>query len=139
MVATTTTPERQMPAAFGWMIVARLLVVMTFLQPLFIGMMFSGYGNGLNAHRANAYALVLLTIVSLFVAARTQRSSPAGRKLVTALGRFLVGLIVVAIIGILSSEGYRLHWLHFPAGVGMVGGAMGVMSAVGSLRQPTED
>lgn len=139
MVSTTTTPEHQTPAFPGWTIVARLMVLMTFLQPFFIGAMFSGYRDGLNAHRINAYALVLLAVGSLIVAIATQRKTPAGRKLVFALAEFSVLLVVVAVIGILSHQGYRLHWLHLPAGVGMVMGAMDIMTKAGNLRQPPVD
>ena len=139
MVATTTTPERHASATPGWTIVARLLVLMTFLQPFFIGAMFSGYRDGLNAHRINAYALILLAIGSLVVAIRTQRKTPAGRKLISALAEFSVLLVIVAIIGMLSHQGYRLHWLHLPAGVGMVMGALDIMTKAGDLRQPPAD
>ena len=139
MVATTTTSEHPARTLSGWIIVGRIMSIMTFLQPFFIGAMFSGYRDGLNAHRINAYALVLLAIGSLIVAIATQRRSPAGRKLISALAEFSVLLIVVAIIGVLSHEGYRLHWLHLPAGVGMVMGALDIVSKARDLQQPTDD
>ena len=140
MVAITPTAERSSPAIQGWVIVARLITLMIFLQPFFIGLLFSGHSMGMYAHRANAYALFLLTLGGLIVATVTRRGTPAGRTMIGEFIHLLVGIIVVAILGVLSHEGViRLHWLHFPAGVALLAPAMSLVAAAQGLYRPDAD
>jgi hypothetical protein len=134
MVATTTAPEDRALAPRLWLVLSGLLSLMTLAQALFAGMLLAGYPVGLDIHRANAYALFVLSLAGLVVAIATQRGTPAGRRLISALAHFMVGIIVVAILGVLSREGYRLHWLHLPAGVAMMGLAGVIREAASRLR-----
>lgn len=119
------------------MVVSGLLAIMTLAQSLFAGMLLAGYPVGLDIHRANAYALFFLAVAGLVAAIATQRGTPAGRRLISALAHFVIGIIIVAILGVLSREGYRLHWLHFPAGVAMMGLANVIREAASGLRSPS--
>jgi heme A synthase len=110
---------------------------MTLTQSLFAGMMLSGYPVGRDIHRTNAYALFVLSLVGVVVAIATQRQTRAGRRLISALAHFMVGIIVVAALGILSREGYRLHWLHLPAGVVMMGMASTIRNAASGIQSPS--
>lgn len=140
MVSTTPSASPSIPAIRGWVILTRLITLMIFLQPFFIGLMFSGRSNGLEMHRTNAYALLLLTLGGLIVAAITRRKSPAGRKLVSEFTHLLVGILIVAIVGVLSHEGIiRLHWLHFPLGMALLMPATSLVSAAQGLYRPAAD
>jgi uncharacterized membrane protein len=136
MVATTTTSDR-VPGAFNpWLLVARLLGLMTLAQAFFAGALLSGYTEGREAHRANAIALVVTALVLLIAAVATQRKTAAGRRLVFTSAQFFAGIMIVATIGMLSAEGHRLLWIHVPAGVMMMGGAAALQTAAGGVRQP---
>lgn len=138
MVATTPrTPDRQIPSSIGWIAVTRLMALMTFAQAFFAGMLLAGYPVGRDAHRANAYSLVGLTLVCLIAALTTRRHTEAGQRLIRALVSFVIGLAIVAALGILSREGYRLHWAHLPAGIAMMGSAGAVTHAASALSSPT--
>jgi len=140
MVSTTPTTSPSIPAIRGWVIVARLITLMIFLQPFFIGLLFSGQSMGMDAHGTNAYALFLLTLGGLIVAIFTRRETPTGRKMIGKFVHLLVGIIIVAILGVLSHEGViRLHWLHFPAGVALLAPAMSLVSAAQGLYRPDAD
>jgi len=136
MVVSTQTADRQ-PARFNpWLVTARILGVMTLAQAFFAGALLSGYTDGRLAHRVNAYSLFAIALVFVAVAIATQRTTPEGRRLIAAAGQFLAGIMVVAIIGMMSAEGHRLLWLHVPAGVMMMGGAAALQGAAGHLREP---
>lgn len=136
MVATTSTTERRTDGPFSpWLIVARLIGLMTLAQAFFAGALLSGYTEGCDAHRANAMALAILALGFLVASIATLRKTPAGRRLVFASAQFFAGIMVVAVIGMLSAEGHRLLWLHVPAGVMMMGGAARLQAAAGGLRQ----
>jgi hypothetical protein len=138
MVATTTTTGRR-PTPFNpWLVVARILMLMTLAQAFFAGALLSGYTEGRDAHRINAYSLEALALVLLIASIATQRKTPAGRRMIAATGLFLVGIMVVATIGVLSAEGHRLLWLHVPAGVMMMGSAASLQAAARNLRQPAD-
>jgi len=140
MVSTTPTASPSVPAIRGWVIVARLILLMVFLQPFFIGLLFSGRSMGMDAHSTNAYALFLLTLGGLIVATFTQRKTPVGRKMIGEFIHLLVGIVIVAILGVLSHEGViRLHWLHFPAGAALLAPAMSLVSAAQGLYRPDAD
>lgn len=139
MVSTAPTANRSSPNMQPWVILARLITLMIFLQPFFIGLVFSGRSNGLDMHSANAYALFLLTLGGLIVAAITRRKGPAGREMIGKLIHLLVGIVIVAILGVLSHEGViRLHWLHFPVGMALLIPAMSLVSAAQALYQPKD-
>ena len=136
MVATTTTTDRA-PAPFNpWLIVARLLGLMTLAQAFFAGALLSGYTEGRDAHRANAMALFFLALGFMASAIVRQRRTRAGRRLVFTSAQFFAGIMIVATIGMLSAEGHRLLWLHVPAGVMMMGGAAALQAAARDARQP---
>jgi hypothetical protein len=134
MVATTATPDRPASASRLWVGLSGLLSLMTLAQSLFAGMLLAGYPIGRHIHRGNAYALFLFSLVGLVVAIMTQRRTRAGRRLISALAHFMVGIIIVTALGILSREGYRLHWLHLPAGVAMMGMASMIQRAARGLQ-----
>lgn len=139
MVATTSTADRQAGPFNPWLLVARLLGLMTLAQAFFAGALLSGYTEGRDAHRVNAMALAILALGFLVASVATQRRTPGGRRLVRASAQFFAGIMIVATIGMLSAEGHRLLWLHVPAGVMMMGGAAALQSAAGALRQPTRN
>lgn len=134
MVATTT--DRQVTQLNPWLIVARVLMLMTLAQAFFAGALLSGYTEGRDAHRANAMALAFLALGLLVASIARLRGTPSGRRLVRASAQFFAGIMIVATIGMLSAEGHRLLWLHVPAGVLMMGGAAALQTAAGGLRQP---
>jgi hypothetical protein len=136
MVASTPTANRQ-PARFNpWLITARVLGLMTLAQAFFAGALLSGYTDGRLAHRLNAYSLFAITLIMVVAAIATQRTTPEGRRMLAASGQFLAGIMVVAVIGMMSAEGHRLLWLHVPAGVMMMGGAAALQGAAAHLREP---
>jgi len=140
MVATTTrTPERQHSSFNPWLVVARILMLMTLAQAFFAGALLSGYAEGRDAHRANAFALFAVALIFLVASTVRHRRTPSGRRLVFAAAQFFAGIMIVAIIGMLSAEGHRLLWLHVPAGVMMMGGAGSLHAAAAKIRQPAED
>jgi ABC-type transport system involved in cytochrome c biogenesis permease subunit len=136
MVASTPMADRR-PARFNpWLVAARILGLMTLAQAFFAGALLSGYTEGRLAHRLNAYSLFAITLIMVVAAIATQRATPEGRRLIAASAQFLAGIMVVAIIGMMSAEGHRLLWLHVPAGVMMMGGAAALQGAAAHLREP---
>jgi hypothetical protein len=140
MVATTPTSTTDRPTAPStpWLFVARILGLMTLAQAFFAGALLSGYAEGRDAHRINAMTLFTVALALLVVSIVTQRRTPAGRRLIVAAGQFVAGIMIVAIIGLLSAQGYRLLWLHVPAGVVMMGAAASLQTAARNLRQSAE-
>ena len=138
MVATTHTPDRQSPPFNPWLIIARVLMLMTLAQAFFAGALLSGYTEGRDAHRANAMALFFLALGLLVASVRTLRRAPGGRRLIATSAQFFAGIMIVATIGMLSAEGHRLLWLHVPAGVMMMGGAAALQTAARDMRQPAQ-
>lgn len=138
MVATTHTTDRPSPPFNPWLVIARLLGLMTLAQAFFAGALLSGYTEGRDAHRANAMALFVLAIGLLVASIATRRRAPGGRRLILASAQFFAGIMIVATIGMLSAEGHRLLWLHVPAGVMMVGGAGALQAAARGMRQPAQ-
>lgn len=136
MVATTPTADRPDTTFNPWRLVAGLLGLMTLAQAFFAGALLSGYTEGRDAHRLNAMALAIIALGFLVASVAVQRRTPAGRRLIAAAGQFVAGIMVVAVIGMLSAEGHRLLWLHVPAGVMMMGSAAALQRAARSLRQP---
>jgi hypothetical protein len=135
MVATTSTTGRDAGPFNPWLMVARILMLLTLAQSFFAGALLSGYTEGRDAHRMNAMALFVLALGLLVASIATQRKMPAGRRLVFASAQFFAGIMIVATIGMLSAEGHRLLWLHVPAGVMMMGGTARLQAAAGGLRQ----
>lgn len=139
MVSSTSTANHTSSAFHGWAIVTRLIFLMAFLQPFFIGLLFSGFSFGLDAHERNAYTLLALTLVSLVVALLSQRRSPGGRRLIFRLASLAVAIALVAVLGVLTHEGHRLQWIHFPAGVALIGMASTLPSAARGLYRSAPD
>lgn len=133
MVATT---DRQEPPFNPWLLVTRLLGLMTLAQAFFAGALLSGYTEGRDAHRANAMALAVLALGLLVASLVAMRKAPGGRRLIAAAAQFFAGIMVVGVIGALSAEGHRLLWLHVPAGVIMMGSAAALQAAARPLREP---
>lgn len=138
MVATTHTTDDQKTPLNPWLLVTRLLGLMTLAQAFFAGALLSGYTEGRDAHRANAMALAVLALGLLIASVTCLRGAPGGRRLIAASAQFFAGIMIVATIGMLSAEGHRLLWLHVPAGVMMVGGAGALQAAARDLRQSAQ-
>jgi hypothetical protein len=141
MVATANTPTTdRRPHAFNpWLVVARIVALMTLAQAFFAGALLSGYTEGRDAHRFNAFALFAVALALLVASIARQRHTSVGRRLVRTSAQFFAGIMMVATIGMLSAEGQRLLWLHVPAGVMMMGGAAALQSAARDARQPAGD
>jgi hypothetical protein len=115
------------------MVLARLLMIFVFAQSFFAGVFLSGESWGREAHRYTAFGLVGVTLLAGLVAVVTLRGVAAGPRFALGLFGFGVALTIQMVLGLLSADGERLLWLHFPFGVALVGAAAGLEAGVRKL------
>jgi hypothetical protein len=107
-----------------WFVVTSLIVAAVFLEAVFAGAMWSGAEWARRAHTANAGLLIASTIAACLVSLVTLRRIAHGPRLGLVLLALAAAFLLQAAIGIVSTKGANLAWLHVPLGASLVGLAM---------------
>jgi hypothetical protein len=120
-------------AARLWLVIASLVLIAVFLQPLFAGLMVRGHEWANAAHENTAIGLVAVAVIATLVAAVTLRRRADGRAVVVALLTVAVLLVVQTALGETAADGKDVLWLHFPLGVALVGAGARLVRAARRL------
>lgn len=124
-IAEPATRTRITPVMWGLRVNVVLTAVVTFAQPLWIGMLYTGEVWGVTVHGIGASAVLLFGLIHLVLSILRWKPGGGSARGIGGGVAFLVLVAAQAMSGV-----FQLYSLHFPLGVLMAVGTVSAMKDI---------